>query len=210
MYINIYKLLLLFPLVCLSQKKKTSYYDTIVVENLRKYIDENDLAVRENDEDRLNFLFDSLINNHLKNSLIRNKTLKRARKGKFSFSKTEKPLILITKSPWNHGFDDEIETINDLAKELRKKATIVVLYWTDKSKATKYAKKYNSNVIVTFLDERENVHNNFIRSFKHVFGAPCCYLINPSKHLVNIIKTENIDYITENHSTIIEDLEIEL
>ena len=108
-------------------------------------------------------------------------------------------MILITKSPWNHGFEDEIDTINNLAKELHKKATIVVLYWTDKSNASKFAKKYKKDVIVTYLDERENIHNNFIRSFKHVFGAPCCYLINPSKHLVNIIKT-GLDYITNNHS----------
>ena len=174
---------MLSSFVSLSQNHSPKYFDTEIIKHLKSFNSKSEIAIRENDEKRINFLFDSLFNNYLKDTYIRNIELKNAKSGKINLNKIDQPILLLTKS-WHPIEEDEIDLINNLATLYRDKITVIVLYWTDSIKAKRYVKHFNRNVTVAYVDESINKHNNFIRAFKHSFGSPSCYLISKTKQQI--------------------------
>ena len=157
-----------------------------IAKHLKTYKHKSDLAMQTGDKAYAMSLFDSLFNNHLKHSHIRDISLKKIKGGSFKTASTDKPFLLVTKSPWELINKEEIAEINRLSKMYKNQVDIIVLFWDSKLHAKTLAKDYSSNVIVTYVDERENQSNHIIKLFKHSFGAPACFFISESKQLVNI------------------------
>ncbi|WP_298903367.1 hypothetical protein [uncultured Psychroserpens sp.] len=162
------------------------YFDVQIAKHLKTYKNKSDLAMQKGDRDYAKSLFDSLFNNHLKNSHIRDIALKKIKGGTYKTSLIDKPFLLVTKSPWELINEEEIEEINRLSKMYKNQIDIIILFWDSRLSAKALSKDYDSNVIVTYVDERENQSNHIIKLFKHSFGAPACFFISESKQLMKI------------------------
>lgn len=195
--------LILFPIVSLSQDNILKYYDTEIIKHLKKFNSKNEIAIKENNSERVEFLFDSLFNTYLKDTYIRNIELRNAKSGKVKLDKIEKPILLLTKSSWHPVEENELELINNLATLYRDKISVIVLYWTDPFTAKRHVKHFNKNVTVAYVDESRNKNNNFIRAFKHSFGSPSCFLISHTKQLISIKPEYDPHYLDTHQNEII-------
>ena len=113
-------------------------------------------------------------------------SLKKVNGGTLKTASLKKPFLLITKSSWEIIKDEEIEEVNRMSKMYRGQIKIIVLFWNSKKKAKTRSKGYNSNVIVTYVNERDNDSNHIIKPFKHAFGAPACFFVSEEKQLLKI------------------------
>ncbi|WP_299334434.1 hypothetical protein [uncultured Psychroserpens sp.] len=162
------------------------YFDTQIAKHLKAYKDKSEVAIQNGDMARAEFLFDSLFNNHLKFSYIRNITLNKVNGSTLKTTSLDTPFLLVTKSSWELINQEEINEINRMSKMYKDQINIIILFWNSKSKAKTLSKDYNSNVIVTYVDERENASNHIIKPYKHSFGAPACFFISEEKQLLKI------------------------
>ena len=169
-------------------QKQKIYFDSQIAKHLKAYKAKSEIAMQNGDKDYAEFLFDSLFNSHLKFSYIRDISLNKVKGGKLHTSALDKPFLLVTKSSWEQINDEEINEINRMSKLYKGQIDIIVLFWDSKSKAKALSKNYNSNVIVTYIDERENTSNHIIKPFKHSFGAPACFFVSEEKQLLKIDK----------------------
>ena len=134
---------ILVSFVSFSQDEVLKYYDTEIIKHLKKFNSKNEIAIKENNSERVEYLFDSLFNTYLKDTYIRNVELRNAKTGKVKLDKINKPILLLTKSSWHPIEEDELELINNLATLYRDKITVIVLYWTDPFTAKRYVKHFN-------------------------------------------------------------------
>ncbi|WP_460219587.1 hypothetical protein [Psychroserpens sp. MEBiC05023] len=175
----------LFVFLAFPQEPKT-YFEYEISKHLKTYKNKSELAIQNNDKAYADFLFDSLVNNHLKFSYISELKLKKIHGGTLRTSKIKNAFLLITKSAWEQIDDKEIEAINRMSKMYKGQIDIVVLFWTSKSIAKQRGSDFSSLVTVTYIDERENNSNHIIKPYKHSFGAPTCFFISEEKQLLNI------------------------
>ena len=173
---------LVFP-----QQQKT-YFDSQITQHLKAYKAKSEIALQHGDKEQAEFLFDSLFENHLKFSHLRDFSLNKVKGGTLKTSSIDKPFLLITKSSWEQIKDEEINEINRMSKMYKGQIEIIVLFWDSKEKAKLHSKDYNSNVIITYVDERDNNANHIIKPFKHSFGAPACFFFSEEKQLLKIDK----------------------
>lgn len=186
---RIYFTMLMFACMFLAfPQKQKMYFDSQIDKHLKAYKAKSEVAMQNGDKAYAEFLFDSLFNNHLKFSYIRDISLNKVRGGTLHTTSINSPFILITKSAWEQINDEEINEINRMSKLYNGQIEIVILFWASKAKAKALSKPYNSNVIVTYIDERENNSSHIIKPFKHSFGAPACFFISEDKQLLKIDK----------------------
>ncbi len=164
------------------------YFDTQIAKHLKAYRAKSEVAIQNGDNIYAGFLFDSIFNNYLKHSYIRDISLSKVKGGSLKTSTLDKPFLLITKSSWEQINLEEINEINRMSKLYKDQIDIIILFWDSKTKAKALSKNYNSNVIITYVDERKNNSNYIIATFKHSFGAPACFYISEEKQLVRIDK----------------------
>lgn len=162
------------------------YYDTQIRKHISAFRSKSEIAIKSGNKNRSEVLFDSLFENHLKFSYVRNMSLKKVNGGTLKTASLKKPFLLITKSSWEIIKDEEIEEVNRMSKMYRGQIKIIVLFWNSKKKAKTRSKGYNSNVIVTYVNERDNDANHIIKPFKHAFGAPACFFVSEEKQLLKI------------------------
>ncbi|MGS2726973.1 hypothetical protein ACU8DI_10225 [Psychroserpens sp. BH13MA-6] len=172
--------LLVFP----QQQKR--YFDTQIDKHLRAYNRQSETAIQNGDSERAEFLYDSLFNNHLKSSYLRDFKMNKVNGGHFNTAKLDRPFLLVTKSAWEKIDEDEIKEINRMSKMYKGQVEIIILFWDTKLNAKARSKDYNSNVTITYIDERDNDANHIIRPFKHSFGAPACFFFSETKQLMKI------------------------
>ncbi|OUS01921.1 hypothetical protein A9Q86_04530 [Flavobacteriales bacterium 33_180_T64] len=178
-------ILFLFTFLGYSQEPKT-YFEHEIGKHIKAFRVQTELAIQNNDRVQAEFLFDSLLNTHLKYSYISEITLKKANGGTLKTSNIKHAFLLITKSAWEHIDDKEIDAINRMSRMYKGQVDIVILFWTSKSIAKKQGSSFNSLVTVTYVNERENKANHIIASYKHSFGAPTCFFISEKKQLLDI------------------------
>lgn len=167
------------------QQQKT-YFDSQIAQHLEAYRANSEIAIRNGDKEQAEFLFDSLFENHLKFSHIRELSLNKVKGGTLQTSSIDVPFLLITKSSWEIIKEEEINEINRMAKMYKEQVEIIVLFWDSKEKAREYSKGYNSNVTVIYVDERDNNADHIVKPFKHSFGAPACFFFSEEKQLLKI------------------------
>jgi hypothetical protein len=167
------------------QQQKT-YFDSQLGKHLRSYKAKSEIAIQNGDKEQAQFLFDSLFENHLKFSHIKNISLNKIKGGTLKTASIDKPFLLITKSSWEIIKDEEINEINRMSKMYKGQIDIIILFWDSKIKAKAHSKNYNSSITITYVDERDNNASHIIKPFKHSFGAPACFFISEEKQLLKI------------------------
>ncbi|SDS64404.1 hypothetical protein SAMN04515667_2641 [Formosa sp. Hel1_31_208] len=168
-----------------SQEPKT-YFEYEIAKHLKAYKTKSDAAIKNDNREYAQFLFDSLFTNYLKNSYVLDMQIKMVKGGILNTSDIEHSFLLITKTAWEQINRDEIKAINKMAKMYKDQMDIVILFWTSKSVAKDRSRDYNSLINITYVNERDNNANQIIKPYKHSFGAPACFYISEEKKLVNI------------------------
>lgn len=186
---RVYFTILMFACMFLAfpQQQKT-YFDSQIAKYLRAYKTKSEFAIQNGDKVYAESLFDSLFYNHLKNSYIRDFSLPKVQGGTIKIASIDKPFLLITKSSWEQINEEEVNGINRMSKLYKGQVDIIILFWDKKERVKDLAKAYNSNVIITYVDERKNNSNHIIKPYKHAFGAPTCFFISEEKQLQRIDK----------------------
>ena len=170
-----------------SQQQKT-YFDSQIGKHLKAYKASSEIAIQNGDKEQAEFLFDSLFENHLKFSYVRDISLNKIKGGTLKTSAIDKPFLLITKASWEIIKEEEIDEINRMSKMYKGQIDIIVLFWDSKENVKQHSKYYDSNVTVTYIHERDNNAAHIIKPFKHSFGAPACFFISEEKQLLKIDK----------------------
>lgn len=186
---RVYFTILMFACMFLAfPQQQKIYFDSQIAKHLKAYKAKSEVAMQNGDKDYAEFLFDSLFDTHLKFSYIRDISLNKVKGGTLKTSSLDKPFLLVTKSSWEIISEEEINEINRMSKLYKGQIDIIILFWDSKSKAKALSKNYNSNVIVTYIDERKNTSNHIIKPYKHSFGVPACFFISEEKQLLKIDK----------------------
>lgn len=164
------------------------YFDDALSKYLVPYHKESSVAINNYEFERAEFLFDSLVKFHLKGTYIPNLMLKKIPKGSIETDSLESPFLLITYTSWYNQKEEEIESINAITTQYKNQIDIIVLYWDSLKNVKKLKKKYNKDIILTYVDETKNNSENIVSTFKHSFGAPTCFYVSNTKQLVSINK----------------------
>tara|TARA_R110000772_G_scaffold91154_6_gene187627 strand:+ start:840 stop:1511 length:672 start_codon:yes stop_codon:yes gene_type:complete len=180
-------LLLLASLPLLSQKSEADpLFSKAIGENIRKYRVESRRAYRSRDEERAQFLFDSLVNNVVNGTLLDNFSVRKFSGRKTSLHKFKKPIYLITYASWCVPNAGEIPAFNDIAEKNFNEVDFVVLFWGSKRKIRKFKRKYNKRVHILYVDEKENRNDFAIRIMKHSVGFPTSFFISRKKNILDV------------------------
>lgn len=168
-----------------SQQSKTYFSDAVTL-HLKKYDQISKDAVNNKNYERVDFLFDSIINNHLKGTYFENVDLQQLRKGPLQTGAITKPFIILTTTSWYINSDEEIEVLNQLASLYKDEVQLILLFWDTKKNTSKSAKKFNKDIFVTYIDETSNKYNSFVNSYKHALGYPTSFYVTEDKKIVAI------------------------
>ncbi len=170
-----------------SQERRVTFSTAISI-HIKKYNKRINQAYRERDHERGKFLFDSLVNNHLKSTYFDNFKVKPLKGKATPIEEFEKPLFLITNSSWYAPGIGEISAYNDLADKFHDLIDFVVIYFDKKDVVKEKARDYNQHVQVVYVDELTNRDSHIINSYKHALGVPMIYLTNAEKRILDIRK----------------------
>lgn len=162
------------------------YFDDAISEHLKNYNKQCDIAIKNQNLEHVEVLFDSLKETHLKGTLISKLKLKKVSGGYLETDKIKTPIILITKKACFVTNREEIKAINDMANQYKGKLEFIVLFWDKKSVVKKVTKAYNKNVNIVYVNERNNNLDAALSSIKNSFGVLSSYYITENKELSNI------------------------
>jgi len=179
---------LLSPLFIQAQRTSpnSKLFSQAIKKNIRKYRRESRLAHFKKDEERVKFLFDSLIKHVVNGKTVDNFKFRKFSRKRIDLYTFEKPIYLITYASWCVPGEGEIPALNDIANENHNEMDFVVLFWGPKRKIRQFKRKYNRNITVLYIDEKENKHDFAIRSMKHSVGFPTTFFIDESKRILDI------------------------
>lgn len=180
-----YIIILLIPLACFAQPDSL-YFSNAIRINFAKYKQQSDIAYREGNIERGQYLFDSLVDNRLKGTYFDKLKLKKVSGGKFKLEKTVKPIVLITYASWCIPGTGEIPAINKLAKKYKKEVQYVVLFWDKRSSMKKMAGKFSSNVTVCYAHESYKNDASIVSQLKHTLGFPTSFYLDENKKIIDI------------------------
>lgn len=153
-----------------------------------KYNQKIDAAYKEKDLGRAGFLFDSLVNNHLKGTYMDDFTVNPLKGEPITLNNFEKPIFLLSTALWCVPGIGEIPAFNDLAKRFHEQIDFVVLFWDAKNKLKDKIKEYNQHVQIVYIDEKTNQDSYIINKLKHALGFPMTYFMDEEKKILDIRK----------------------
>ena len=180
-------LLLLISVTALSQDlEPRNLFSKMIGENIKTYRQKSQEAYLDNDFERAEFLFDSLINQVVNGSYLDNFKVKKLSGRKIELNDFEKPIFLMTYASWCTPGSGEIPALNDVAEKYHKEIDIVVLFWDSKDKVKKATKKYHKKITVLYIDEKENKHDHIVETLKHSLGFPTSFFIDENKKIVDV------------------------
>lgn len=183
---HIYILLLVFCASSAVSQNEKAYFDAVIVEHLKSFNKQCDSAVKNNNIKHVDVLFDSLKQNHLKGTLISNLKLKKLRGGYLYTEDIEVPILLINKKTCFVMNREEIKAINTMANEFKGRVEFIILYWDRKSLVKRATKRFNKNVNITYMNERDNHLDASLTNIKNSFGIPSSFYITQSNELTTI------------------------
>ena len=194
-------LLILFvfaSLPLLSQDtEEERLFSQAIGKNIRKYRIESRRAYRTKDEERAQFLFDSLVQNVVMGTLLDNFNVRKFSGRKIDLYKFEKPTYLITYASWCVPNPAEIPALNDVADKFYNEIDFVVLFWGSKKKIRKFKRKYSKRINVLFVDEKENRNDFAIKIMKHSVGFPTSFFISNDKKILDVRRNHLDNYSEE-------------
>ena len=183
------KLLYLFLLLAFtaqSQIEQSSLFSEAIGQNIKKYTIKSQLAYFDQDFERAEFLFDSLINNVVNGSYLDNFKVRKLSGKKIELYKFKKPVFLMTYASWCTPGIGEIPALNEIAEKHYQDIDFVVLFWDSKENVRKSTRDYSSKINVVYVDEKENTNDHIVEIMKHSLGFPTSFFIDESKRIVDI------------------------
>lgn len=184
------KLLYLFLLIsfnALSQNIVSGeLFSKVIGDNIKAYRTQSQHANLENDFERSEFLFDSLINNVVNGSYLDNFKVRKLSGRKIELNDFNKPVFLMTYASWCTPGSGEIPALNKIARKYRKEIDFVILFWDSKDKVKKVTRDYNKHITILYVDEKENTHDHIVETLKHSLGFPTSFFINEDKMIVDV------------------------
>ncbi len=138
------KLLYLFLLITItaqSQIEQSSLFSEAIGKNIKKYVKNSQNAYADQDFERAEFLFDSLINNVVNGSYLDNFKVRKLSGKKIELYKFEKPVFLMTYASWCTPGVGEIPALNEIAEKYYKDIDFVVLFWDSKENVRKSTRR---------------------------------------------------------------------
>lgn len=174
-----------------SAQKDVVYFADAVKAHLNKYNLRSDLEFERGNIERANFMFDSLVRNHLVGSRFENYVLKNARGGKVRLAKIKKPVFIITYASWCVVGKGEAQALNKLARKHSKDVQFVVLFWDKKRNVKSLARRFSSQIKVCYAHETYRNDSRTVSVLKHTFGFPTSYYLNEKMDLVDIKRGGN-------------------
>lgn len=202
------KYLLSFLLIVISfssfaqQDDGTVYFSEMISLNVVKYKKNINEAYRENDVERANFLFDSLVKHVLSGTQFDNfkvSTLDAPENKKVYLTRYEKPLFLMTYATWCEPDEGELPALNELADQYHDQIDFVILFWDKRKDVKKVASLYSSNIKLVYIDETDNNSSHVVNKLKHVFGLPTTILIDIYGSITDI-QREVANHFTDSYN----------
>ncbi|MCB0465004.1 MAG: TlpA family protein disulfide reductase [Aequorivita sp.] len=183
------KLLYLFLLVVFSaqsQIEQGSLFSEAIGKNIKKYTKNSQRAYADQDFERAEFLFDSLINNVINGSYLDNFKVRKLSGRKTELYKYEKPIFLMTYASWCTPGVGEIPALNEVAEKYYKDIDFVVLFWDSKENVRKSTRDYSRKINIIYVDEKENKNDHIVEIMKHSLGFPTSFFIDEKKRIVDV------------------------
>jgi thiol-disulfide isomerase/thioredoxin len=184
------KLLYLFLLISFSaltqDLEPRNLFSKVIGENIKSYRAKSQDAYLENDFERAEFLFDSLINNIVNGSYLDNFKVRKLSGRKIELYDFDKPVLLMTYASWCTPGSGEIPALNEIAKKYHKEIDFVILFWDEKSNVKKATKDYNKHITIVYVDEKENTNDHIVETMKHSLGFPTSFFINEDKVIKDV------------------------
>ncbi len=184
----------------LSAQENTIFFSQALNAHLPKYIQDVEQAIALNEKDTIEHLFNNLVKRSLIGTYFDDFNSNSLGKKNLSFSKFEKPVLLITYSPWSIPSKGEMPALNELAKEYGDQIDIVLLFWSDQKTARKKAKEYHHKIKIHYVDDQDNKNTQIIRNLKHSLGLPLIFSVSSNEIVINIEKrlVNKLDQTIEN------------
>jgi thiol-disulfide isomerase/thioredoxin len=180
-------LFLLVSVPLLSQEsERKEYFSNAVGKNIRKYRIKLRKAYIRKDEERAQFLFDSLVDHVINGTLIDNFKVKRFPRRKTEIRDFKKPIYLITYATWCVPGVGEFPALNEIANKHHNEVDFVILFWGSKKKIRTLKKQLGKNITVLYVDEKNNRSDFVIRCMKHTLGFPTSFLIDKDKRIIDV------------------------
>lgn len=183
---NLLYLILLLTFTAQSQIEQSSLFSEAIGKNIKKYVRNSQNAYAQQDFERAEILFDSLINNVVNGSYLDNFKVRKLSGKKIELYKFEKPVFLMTYASWCTPGVGEIPALNEIAAKHYKDIDFVVLFWDSKENVRKSTRDYSSKINVIYVDEKENTHDHIVEIMKHSLGFPTSFFIDENKRIVDV------------------------
>ncbi len=179
-------LLLLVTFSAQSQIEQGSLFSEAIGKNIKKYTRNSQNAYADQDFERAEFLFDSLINNVVNGSYLDNFKVRKLSGRKIELYKFEKPVFLMTYASWCTPGVGEIPALNEVAEKHYKDIDFVILFWDSKKNVRKSTRDYSSKINIIYVDEKENKNDHIVEIMKHSLGFPTSFFIDENKRIVDV------------------------
>ena len=180
-------LILLISFSALSQNiAPRNLFSKVIGENIKEYTVKSQQAYLDNNLERADFLFDSLINNVVNGSYLDNFKVRKISGRKTELDDFKKPIFLMTYASWCTPGSGEIPALNDIAKKYHKEIDFVILFWDSKDKVKKASRDYSNHISIIYVDEKENTSDHLVETLKHSLGFPTSFFIDKDKMIVDV------------------------
>ncbi|WP_103070498.1 TlpA family protein disulfide reductase [Aquimarina sediminis] len=171
-----------------AQEERKIPFSVAISAHIVKYNQKIDAAYQDQDLERAEFLFDSLVTNHLSGTYMDNFSVYPIKGEPILLEDYEKPMFLISYASWCVPGIGEIPALNDLADRFHDQIDFVVLFWDNKESLKEKAKEYNQNIQLVHIDEKTNKDSYIINKLKHALGFPMMYFMDGDKKILDIRK----------------------
>lgn len=163
-----------------------TYFSEVIGKNIRSYRLASRAARYAKDDERLQFLFDSLVDHVVVGSYLDNFRVRKFGGRRIDLGYFKKPMYLITYADWCTPGAGEIPALNDIVQKNYDKIDFVVLFWGPRRTIRKIKQKLHPKITVLFINEKENNHSFIIRRMKHSLGLPTTFLLSDEKRIINV------------------------
>lgn len=183
------KLLYLFLLLFFSaqsQIEQRTFFSEAIGKNIKHYTRNSQKAYAEQNFERAEFLFDSLINNVVNGSYLDNFKVRKLSSRKTTLYKFEKPIFLMTYASWCTPGIGEIPALNEIAEKYYKDIDFVILFWDTKERVRKSTHEYSNRINIIYVDEKENTNDHVVEIMKHSLGFPTSFFIDENKRILDV------------------------
>ncbi|MDT0293232.1 TlpA family protein disulfide reductase [Mesonia ostreae] len=176
-----------------TQERKVFFSEAVGI-HVPKYKKKAQKAYRERNTEYAEFLFDSIVKNHLAGTYIDNFNINCIKKSRKCFNDFKKPIYLTTYASWCVPGKGEIPALNELAKKYKDKIDFIVLFWDQKKKVKEVISDYKRFIDIVYVDELENKDAYIVKTMKHSLGFPTTFFIGSDKKIIHIDRTAKLPY----------------